>query len=73
MNRLISNIKRLLPFGNKTKEFELGRWKINNCNNIIRDKVKMANEDHCGVCVTNTDDKNDIKPSELFINNKETK
>jgi len=33
----------------------------------------MANEDHCGVCVTNTDDKNDIKPSELFINNKETK
>ncbi len=58
MNRLISNIKRLLF---STKEFELGRWKINYCNNIITDKVKMANEDHCGVCVTNTDVKNDIK------------
>ena len=70
MNRLVSNIKRLLPFGNKTKEFELGRWKINYCNNIITDKVKMANEDHCGVCVVNTDAKNDIKPSDSFINNK---
>ncbi len=70
MNRLVSNIKRILF---TSKEFELGRWKINYCNNTIRDKVKMANEDHCGVCVTNTDAKNDIKPSELFINNKETK
>ena len=62
-----------MPFGNKTKEFELGRWKINYCNNIITDKVKMANEDHYGVCVVNTDAKNDIKPSDSFINNKEDK
>ena len=33
----------------------------------------MANEDHCGVCVVNTDAKNDIKPSDSFINNKEDK
>jgi hypothetical protein len=70
MNRLVSNIKRLLF---TPKEFELGRWKINYCSNIITDKVKMANEDHCGVCVANTDVKNDIKPSDSFINNKENR
>ncbi len=64
MNRLVSNIKRLLF---TTKEFELGRWKINYCNNVITDKVKMANEDHCGVCITNTDVKNDIKTPTLYI------
>jgi hypothetical protein len=64
MNRLVSNIKRLLF---TTKEFELGRWKINYCNKIITDKVKMANEDHCGVCGTNTDLKNDIKTPIVYI------
>ncbi len=27
----------------------------------------MANEDHCGVCVTNTDVKNDIKTPIVYI------
>lgn len=64
MHRLVSNIKRLLF---TAKEFELGRWKIIYCDKIITDKVKMANEDHCGVCLTNTDVKNDIKTSTIFI------
>jgi hypothetical protein len=26
----------------------LGRWKIENCNKIINNKIDLSNEDHCG-------------------------
>ena len=67
MQRIVSSIKSLFPSITKTKEFELGRWKINYSNLVIKNKVRMANEDHCGVCVTNTDVKNDIKTPTLYI------
>jgi len=50
MQRLVTSIKKMLPLAKNTKEFEIGRWKINYCSNIIRQKVEMANEDNCGGC-----------------------
>jgi len=28
----------------------LGRWKIENCNKQINNKIDLSNEDHCGTC-----------------------
>jgi hypothetical protein len=28
----------------------LGRWKIENCNKKVNDKIDLSNEDHCGPC-----------------------
>ena len=28
----------------------LGRWKIENCNKQINNKIDLSNEDHCGPC-----------------------
>jgi len=28
----------------------LGRWKIEDCNHKINDKIDLSNEDHCGPC-----------------------
>ena len=28
----------------------LGRWKLDNCNTKINNKVDLSNEDHCGPC-----------------------
>ena len=28
----------------------LGRWNIDYCNTLIKTKVDLANEDHCGPC-----------------------
>jgi ribosomal protein L34E len=61
-------------FANKTKDFELGRWKIDYNINVIKHRVEMANEDNCGSCghYLQSVVKNDIKPSDLFTN-KESK
>jgi hypothetical protein len=28
----------------------LGRWKIENCNKKMNNKIDLSNEDHCGPC-----------------------
>lgn len=28
----------------------LGRWKIENCNTKMNNKIDLSNEDHCGPC-----------------------
>jgi hypothetical protein len=28
----------------------LGRWKIDNCNVTMNQKIDLSNEDHCGPC-----------------------
>ncbi len=28
----------------------LGRWKIENCNTKLSNKIDLSNEDHCGPC-----------------------
>jgi len=28
----------------------LGRWRIDNCNTQMNNKIDLSNEDHCGPC-----------------------
>jgi hypothetical protein len=40
-------IKNLLP---KEVPKPVGRWRIENCNSIMNNKIDLSNEDHCGPC-----------------------
>jgi len=45
--RIITIIKKLIP---KQLPLPLGRWRIENCNKQINNKIDLSNEDHCGPC-----------------------
>jgi len=47
MKYIIHIIKKILP---KELPKPLGRWKIENCNMQINNKIDLSNEDHCGPC-----------------------
>lgn len=34
----------------KVQPHYLGRWRIDYCQKILHNKIKYANEDHCGAC-----------------------
>jgi hypothetical protein len=34
----------------KNIQMPLGRWRIENCNTIMSNKIDLSNEDHCGPC-----------------------
>ena len=40
-------IKKIIP---KEVSKPLGRWRIENCNTQINNKIDLSNEDHCGPC-----------------------
>ena len=46
---IIKLLKNLIP-KEMPKPVVLGRWKIENCNKKINNKIDMSNEDHCGPC-----------------------
>ena len=39
----------------KENRTALGRWNLDYCQKRIKNKVDMANEDHCGTCSKNID------------------
>ena len=39
----------------------LGRWNHLTCKKQLTNRVRQANEDHCGVCVKNYREKNHVK------------
>lgn len=47
MKYIITSIRKIIP---KDLPKPLGRWKIENCNKKINDKIDLSNEDHCGPC-----------------------
>jgi hypothetical protein len=47
MKNIMTIIKRLIP---KQLPLPLGRWRIENCNKQINNKIDLSNEDHCGPC-----------------------
>lgn len=47
MNFVSSIIKKLTP---KNISIPLGRWRIENCNTQMNNKIDLSNEDHCGPC-----------------------
>jgi len=40
-------IKKILP---KETHTPVGRWRIENCNTKMNNKIDLSNEDHCGPC-----------------------
>jgi hypothetical protein len=46
--RFIINIIKLLKPKDLPKP--VGRWRIEQCNNQINQKIDLSNEDHCGPC-----------------------
>ena len=47
MKYIISIIKNLLQ---KEIPKPVGRWRIENCNTAMNNKIDLSNEDHCGPC-----------------------
>lgn len=47
MKYLKNILIKLLP---KDLPKPLGRWKIENCNTKMNNKIDLSNEDHCGTC-----------------------
>ena len=44
---IINIMKKLLP---KEIHKPIGRWRIENCNIKMNNKIDLSNEDHCGPC-----------------------
>jgi hypothetical protein len=58
--KYITNIlKKILP---KNIPKPLGRWRIENCNTAMNNKIDLSNEDHCGPCGQYALEKMIIKP-----------
>jgi hypothetical protein len=47
MNYIITTIRHFLP---KDLPKPIGRWRIENCNTVMKQKIDLSNEDHCGPC-----------------------
>ena len=45
----------------------LGRWRIENCNKRINNKIDLSNEDHCGPCGQYALEKIELKKSKNII------
>lgn len=47
MKYITAIIKLLIP---KEVHKPVGRWRIENCNTQLNNKIDLSNEDHCGPC-----------------------
>jgi len=47
MKYIINIIKKILP---KEIPKPVGRWRIENCDITMNNKIDLSNEDHCGPC-----------------------
>ncbi len=44
----------------------LGRWKIEDCNKKINNKIDLSNEDHCGPCGQYVLNKIELKNNQIL-------
>ena len=72
MKFITSIIKKFIP---KDLPKPVGRWRIENCNKQMNNKIDLSNEDHCGPCgqyaleITNNKNKNtDLKKQNVETN-----
>lgn len=73
MKYIITIIKNLIP---KQLHKPLGRWRIENCNKQINNKIDLSNEDHCGPCGQYALEKielKNVKKDIIIYSNKERK
>lgn len=67
MKYIITFIKKLIPKEQLPKP--LGRWKIENCDKLMNNKIDLSNEDHCGPCGQYALEKITLKNNENNENN----
>jgi hypothetical protein len=71
MKYIATIMKKLIP---KDIPTPLGRWRIENCNVQLNNKIDLSNEDHCGPCgqyaLKKLEVKNDEYKNVLSDNNK---
>jgi hypothetical protein len=70
MKYLKTIIKKLIP---QDLPKPLGRWKIEQCNKKINDKIDLSNEDHCGPCGQYALEKIELKNNNTDIHVKKQK
>jgi hypothetical protein len=61
MKYITTIIKKLLP---KELPKPVGRWRIENCNTQMNNKIDLSNEDHCGPCGQYALEKTNLKNNE---------
>jgi hypothetical protein len=61
MKHIITLIKKILP---KDIRKPVGRWRIENCDKVMNNKVDLSNEDHCGPCGQYALEKIELKKNE---------
>jgi hypothetical protein len=67
--KYITNIlKKILP---KNIPKPLGRWRIENCNTAMNNKIDLSNEDHCGPCGQYALEKMIVKPKPIIKEGKD--
>ena len=49
----------------------VGRWRIENCNTQMNNKIDLSNEDHCGPCGQYALDKVELKKNKNTNNHSE--
>ena len=47
MKIITAIIRKFVP---KDAPIPVGRWRIENCNKQMNNKIDLSNEDHCGPC-----------------------
>jgi hypothetical protein len=56
--KIINNLKYFISNISFTQpKVLLGRWTVDYCENKINRKIDLSNEDHCGVCNNNINNK----------------
>jgi hypothetical protein len=64
MKYITNIIKKLIP---KDLPKPVGRWRIEECNKKINNKVDLSNEDHCGPCGQYALEKLEVKPPQTSV------
>jgi hypothetical protein len=63
-------MKNIIIFFSKLLQKEMpkpiGRWKIENCNTKINNKIDLSNEDHCGPCGQYAKTKIDLQDNKVY-------
>ena len=60
---IINIIKNLIP---KELPKPVGRWKVEECNITMNNKIDLSNEDHCGPCGQYALEKIESKKNEII-------
>jgi hypothetical protein len=68
MKYITDIIKKLIP---KELPKPVGRWRIENCNTQMNNKIDLSNEDHCGPCGQYALEKIELKKNQKLDKNLE--